>query len=214
MIGKAAGQQERIVAKAGTRTYHKEDLRRDLLAAARAHVARHGHINLSLRSLAQQVGVSTAAPYYHFTDRRALLLAVAIEGFEELIREATAIAAGPQAVEPKLQAMGESFLDFATRQPRLLELMYESELTSPEIDPALLACQDRAYRTLLAVMEEALPLLPPVEISLRVMAFWSAVYGYAVLRSKLMLRPYEPADLSPEEINRRVLEQAVRAALA
>ncbi|HWU04197.1 MAG TPA: TetR/AcrR family transcriptional regulator [Novosphingobium sp.] len=199
---------------AKAKTYHKEDLRRDLLAAARRHVADHGHLSLSLRSLAQQVGVSTAAPYYHFTDRRALLLALASEGFEELMASANAIVLGPEAVADQLLALGASFLDFTSRQPRLVELMYESELTSPEIDPALLAYQDRAYRILLKLMFAALPQLAEVEISVRVMAFWSAIYGYAMLRSKLMLKPYEPSDLSAQAIDSRVLAQAVRAALA
>jgi AcrR family transcriptional regulator len=204
-------QKERCVTKA--KPYHKEDLRRDLLAAGRAHVAEHGHLSLSLRSLAQQVGVSTAAPYYHFSDRRALLLALAIEGFEDLIEEATAIAQRSEAVAEKLLALGEAFLGFVARQPRLVELMYESELTSPEIDPALLACQDRAYRTLLEVMKAALPSHASVEISVRVMAFWSATYGYAMLRSKLMLKPYDPSDLSAQAIDSGVLAQAVKAAL-
>lgn len=202
------------MAKVKSKTYHKEDLHRDLLAAARGHVAEHGHLSLSLRSLAQQVGVSTAAPYYHFADRRALLLAVAIEGFEELNAGANAIASSPAPLADQLLALGKAFLDFSARQPRLVELMYESELTSPEIDPALLACQDRAYRTLLAVMNTALPAIAPVEISVRVMAFWSAIYGYAMLRSKLMLKPYDPSDLSPVEVDSRVLAQSVKAALA
>ncbi|MDE1918204.1 MAG: TetR/AcrR family transcriptional regulator [Sphingomonadales bacterium] len=199
---------------ARVKTYHKEDLRRDLLAAARAHVAEHGHLSLSLRSLAQQVGVSTAAPYYHFVDRRALLLAVALEGFEELNAGASAIAGSPAPVAEQLLALGEAFLDFVARQPRLVELMYESELTSPEINSALLACQDRAYRTLLGVMQAALPACAAVEISVRVMAFWSAIYGYAMLRSKLMLKPYEPSDLSAQAVDNGVLAQAVKAALA
>jgi len=200
------------VAKA--KTYHKEDLRRDLLTAARAHVATQGHLSLSLRSLAQQVGVSTAAPYYHFADKRALLLAVALEGFEELNAGARVIADGGAPVAEQLQALGEAFLDFVAKQPRLVELMYESELTSPEIDPALLAYQDRAYRTLLNVIQAALPAHAPVEISVRVMAFWSAIYGYAMLRSKLMLKPYEPSDLSARAVDSAVLGQAVKAALA
>ncbi|WP_206243924.1 TetR/AcrR family transcriptional regulator [Novosphingobium terrae] len=194
-------------------TYHKEDLRRDLLAAARAHVAAQGHLSLSLRSLAQQVGVSTAAPYYHFADRRALLLAVAEEGFAQLNGSALGIAEEPLPAADRMLALGEAFLTFAATQPRLLELMYESELTTPEIDPALLVQQSRGYRALLTVMEQACPALPPVELSVRVMAFWSTVYGYAMLRTKLMLKPYEPSDLPAETVDRAVIGQAVKAAM-
>ena len=71
-----------------------ESLQREFVDAARAFIAKHGHVNLSLRALAEQVGVTTAAPYYHFADRRALLLAVATEGFEELIGGARSLASG------------------------------------------------------------------------------------------------------------------------
>ncbi|MEL0252821.1 MAG: TetR/AcrR family transcriptional regulator, partial [Novosphingobium sp.] len=64
--------------------YHRENLRRDLLDAGREYVRQHGHHGLSIRTLAQQVGVSPGAPYHHFPDRRSLLLALAIEGFEEM----------------------------------------------------------------------------------------------------------------------------------
>jgi AcrR family transcriptional regulator len=37
---------------------------------------------LTLRRVAREAGVSQAAPYSHFKDKKALLAAVAIEGFE------------------------------------------------------------------------------------------------------------------------------------
>ena len=60
--------------------YHHGALRETLLAAAIEVVARQGADALSLRGLAQAVGVSSAAPYRHFPDRAALLAAVAAEG--------------------------------------------------------------------------------------------------------------------------------------
>lgn len=193
--------------------YHKENLRRDLLTAARSYVADLGHLTLSLRAIAQQVGVSTAAPYHHFADRRALLLAVAVEGFEDLNGGAGAIVASDRPATERLAALAEAFLTFAAAQPRLLELMYESELTTPEVDPVLLAYQDKGYRILLDVMAQAAPHLPSLDLSVRVMALWSTIYGYAMLRNKFMLKPYEPSELPAARIDRAVIEQAVRAAL-
>ena len=46
---------------------------------------RAGPQALSLRDLAQSLGVSRAAPYRHFRDRDALLAAVAAKGFEDLV---------------------------------------------------------------------------------------------------------------------------------
>lgn len=62
-------------------------------------------------------------------------------------------------------------------------------------------------------MQAVTPADTMVEISVRVMAFWSVIYGYAMQRSKPMLKPYEPSDLSAQAVDRRVQVQAVKAAL-
>jgi len=54
-------------------SYHHGDLRAALIKAATAEIERGGYENLSLRELADSVGVSRGAPYRHFADRRALL---------------------------------------------------------------------------------------------------------------------------------------------
>ena len=56
-------------------TYHRENLKEELLAAAVIYIAEHGHQDLSVRKLSQIVGVSPGAPYHHFPDRRSLLIA-------------------------------------------------------------------------------------------------------------------------------------------
>ena len=67
-------------------SYHHGDLRAALVKAAAAEIERSGYENLSLRELAESLGVSRAAPYRHFADRRALLAAVAADGFDGLRR--------------------------------------------------------------------------------------------------------------------------------
>ncbi|HEX5530320.1 MAG TPA: helix-turn-helix domain-containing protein, partial [Methylomirabilota bacterium] len=56
-------------------------LRDNLVDAAVALIARKGPQGFSLREVARRARVSEAAPYWHFTDREALLAAVAERGF-------------------------------------------------------------------------------------------------------------------------------------
>src|SRR5271154_3073563 len=56
--------------------YHHGDLRAALMRAAGGEIERGGYENLSLREVAASLGVSRAAPYRHFVDRRALLAAL------------------------------------------------------------------------------------------------------------------------------------------
>ena len=61
--------------------YHHGDLRHALVEAALKLVAEKGVQGLTLRETARRVGVSQAAPYRHFADKKELLLAVGEAGF-------------------------------------------------------------------------------------------------------------------------------------
>ena len=50
--------------------------------AALREAEREGPEAISIKALAKQIGVSQPAPYRHFADRRALLAAVAADGFD------------------------------------------------------------------------------------------------------------------------------------
>ena len=64
--------------------YHHGDLREALVEGALDILRDDGLEALTLRAVARRAGVSQAAPYRHFTDRRALVAAVAERGFERL----------------------------------------------------------------------------------------------------------------------------------
>ncbi|ARU17958.1 TetR/AcrR family transcriptional regulator [Croceicoccus marinus] len=193
--------------------YHRDDLRGDLLRAGRRYIAEKGHHSLSVRTLAQSVGVSPGAPYHHFRDRRALLLALASEGYEELFGAAHAFVEPGRTPEETLLEMGLQFVNFAVSSPRLLELMYESELTSPAVDPVLVKYQDIGHAALIKPLREALTELDENEIGLRGLAYWSSIYGFASLRRKHMIEKIEPPDMAQDQVVRRVISLAVSAAL-
>src|ERR1700749_2377102 len=128
-------------------SYHHPDLRTALVKAATAAIERGGYENLSLRELAESLGVSRAAPYRHFADRRALLAAVAADGFDRLttIYNATADRKTPQA---RLAAAGRGYLAFAAERPQLFRLMFGSALVGHAAappDPALIKSAGEAY---------------------------------------------------------------------
>jgi AcrR family transcriptional regulator len=96
-------------------TYRHGNLREAALAAARAMVETGGHEALSLRKVAQAVGVAHRSLYGHFADREALLDAVAETGFIDL---AAALAATASRAE-----LVEAYVRFALAKPRLYDLM-------------------------------------------------------------------------------------------
>lgn len=194
--------------------YHRDDLRGDLLAAGRDYVGKHGHLGLSMRTLAQTVGVSPGAPYHHFPDRRAFLLALAIEGFREMTAGAVAIAESDDPSAEKLKQMGLVFIRFADDNPHLIDLMYESELTSPTLDPQLLEFQVTGHNALRGPIIEAAPGLSDEEVDLRAVAYWAAIYGFSSMRRKGVLHPHKPDLIPSVDIADAIVDRSVRAALA
>lgn len=98
--------------------YHHGNLRRALLGAALAIVATDGIAGLSLRDVARRLGVSHQAPYRHFRDKRAILDAIAAEGFENLTLELRATASSHVPPARCVIACGFTHVAFAREHPR------------------------------------------------------------------------------------------------
>jgi AcrR family transcriptional regulator len=193
--------------------YHKENLRRDLLDAGREYVRTNGHLALSIRTMAQQVGVSPGAPYHHFPDRRSFLLALAVEGFEEMLAGTEELIASKRPAAEKLREMGIRFVRFAEQNPHLLDLMYESELTTPSLDPHLRELQNSGHVALRELIIEALPGMADNEYDLRVIAYWSAIYGFASMRKKGVIHS-DQNTLPSVDFADAIVDRAALAALA
>ena len=193
--------------------YHKENLRQDLLDAGRSYVEEHGHLNLSMRTLAQKVEVSSGAPYHHFPDRRSFLLALAVEGFQDMLAGARAAVDGIAGPTEKLRMMGLHFIGFAEKNPHLLDLMYESELTAPTLDPHLLHFQVEAHASLRNIIGSAVPGLTSEEADLRSIAFWSAIYGFATMRRKGVIHS-GGTSVAAEDMARAIVDRAALMAVA
>lgn len=119
------------------RSYHHGDLRAALLARAEETLREKGAEALSLRELARDLGVSHAAPSRHFRDRRALLDAVALNGFEQLTGLLTAADPGPaQGTFPeRLTAQARVCVDFALRETELMGVMFSRKYDTPDSEP-------------------------------------------------------------------------------
>lgn len=80
-----AGRYESgMIAKPARDTYRHGNLRADALKVAYRLVADGGYVALSLRQVADEVGVAHRSLYNHFKDREALLDAVATEAYLKL----------------------------------------------------------------------------------------------------------------------------------
>jgi AcrR family transcriptional regulator len=195
------------------RPSHRDDLRAELVAAALDVVIREGHEGLSIRKLAEAIGVSPGAPYNHFPDRRSLLIAVALEGYGRMFNETDFIDGHrdehpARSTEPLFRSF-IGFIRFAMTQPHLFTLMYESELVRPTLAAELGEAQDRGFQTLRREIGRLTPELDEHERSVRIATIWSAVFGFAMQANRAMLRHQAP-EPAPDDLAPEVVRQALR----
>lgn len=105
--------------------YHHGDLRKSLIITASDMVTEAGIENLSLRKLAERIGVSRTAAYHHFTDKNDLLCAIAQQGFERWHQLSNEIFSTENVSnEDKYRNFVHAYIAFATENPSLYELMF------------------------------------------------------------------------------------------
>jgi len=188
-------------------SYHHPDLRTALVKAATAAIERSGYENLSLRELAESLGVSRAAPYRHFADRRALLAAVAAEGFERLTTVYNATAEQKTAHD-RLAAAGRAYLAFAAERPQLFRLMFVSDLlgrTTAPPDPALIRSAGEAYVVFERLVAATLDYPDDRTVKAAAIAIMSTSYGFALLRMNDRLKPFMYGTLTQDDLVNAVL---------
>ena len=102
---------------------------------------------LSLRELAREAGVSHGAPRTHFVDRRALLDALAVRGFERLSASMQVSGSSePDDHIAGLTASAHAYVDFATGDAALLEVMW-SAVKEKDAAAEVLAAVGRFFAT-------------------------------------------------------------------
>lgn len=165
------------------RPYHHGNLRRALLDEALATIHADGVAALTLREIGARVGVSRTALYRHFADKRALLAAVATEGFRTLREQlVTAWEAGGRGREA-FDAMGVAYVRFAVANPSYYRVMFGGLVDRTAPDPELDAEAAGAFQALV----DALATLQRDGVvrgddTVTVARFvWAVVHGVAML---------------------------------
>ena len=187
------------------RPYHHGNLRRGLLDEALATIRAEGVEGLTLREIGARLGVSRTALYRHFADKRALLTAVATEGFRTLREQlVTAWEEGGHG-RAAFEAMGVAYVRFAVANPSHYRVMFGGFVDPDACEPELAVEAGGAFQALV----DALAALQRDAIvrgddTVKMASFvWSVVHGVAMLGIDGQLR--EPGAV--EELMRYALER-------
>lgn len=167
--------------------YHHGDLKAALLDGADALLDEVGAGAISLREIARQTGVSATATYRHFADKEALLVALAVRGFESF---GQVLIDAVQQSENPLAAIGQAYVRFALARPGRFRLMYGPIITNRTNYPELKTAQEAASQGFAKVLQSRTDLGNNPQIAS--LKLWCMVHGLSQLILDGMLSEYDP----------------------
>lgn len=113
---------------ASSRPYHHGDLRRTVIETALNMLQEEKGWQFTLREVARRAGVSHAAPYKHFPDKAALLVELAMIGFDRLRASLSAAKSeAPLTLRDEFASIARAYVAFGTDNPALYRLMFSAE---------------------------------------------------------------------------------------
>ena len=189
--------------------YHHGDLRAGLIRAALEAVEAGGPDAVSLRDLALKLGVSTAAPYRHFPDRRAVLAEVVAIGFADLTAayaRAQAEASDPAAA---LRETARAYLNLAFGRPGLFRLMFASDIVDAGAPADLLARAAEAWEGLFRAVGATTPGADLATVKRRAITGWSTLHGFITLVQGGRLKGFMTEPLTEAELLEAILDKTL-----
>ncbi len=154
-----------------------------ITAAARLIAEGEGWRAVTVRRLAEEIEYSQPVLYSHFENRDAIVAAVAVEGFRDIMIALQTAARGSIDRRDALENVALAYLAFARGHPALYEAMFTLptglRFAEPETKPELKA----AFDALAAVVAPA-----GGDVAVATETFWATLHGLAELERSGRIR--------------------------
>jgi AcrR family transcriptional regulator len=177
-----------------------EELRDEILdAAEQLLVETQSEDAVSIRAVADRVGVTPPSIYRHFADKSTLMFCVCTRQFDRLdVELRRQLAAGDDPVEV-VKECGRAYVQFGVDHPEAYRIMFmgHSDLTPEQYNDEVLA-DHGAFAGLLEAIEAVAAagrLRPGVDVMTAALVLWSTVHGMVSLRIAKPNFPWPPVDV-------------------
>jgi len=148
-----------------------------ILDAAEKIYRTEGADTLSMRRMAEELGISATALYRHYAGKDELLDAVADRGFEKLAADFRE-AAKKRTPRARLLAVFESFRAFALKRPALFDLMFFSQRPGARRFPGDIASGASPTANVVVELLKQMKVKDPLDVAL---LLWAEAQGLVSL---------------------------------
>ncbi|MFM1944370.1 MAG: hypothetical protein RI897_3352 [Verrucomicrobiota bacterium] len=177
-----------VLQSPNRREREKAELRTRILDAARELFFQNGYEAVTMREVARRIDYTATALYYHFPDKRSLLLELCQQDFQVLARSLKKLGRSSDPVE-RLRQMGLAYVSFGHDHPQHYRLMFMTPeahpCPAPQADPDQLPPDREAYSFLRQAVEEAIEtgrFQPDItDVDAVAQALWAGMHGLVAL---------------------------------
>jgi len=192
-----------IAGAKGRRARYGDEMRQDILQAAREIIAEEGAGALSIRGIARRIGYSAPALYEYFDGKEAIAAALFVDGFGKLAEMMEQIEQAEPDLNARIGAMGVAYRHFALAHPQEYSLMFGRPI--PEFRPSgeqLDVIASRAFAPLQRAFMAgvAAGVIRPMDPRTAATTAWALMHGLASLEIAGMSGPPPEHMLPPEAI--------------
>jgi len=161
----------------------KENLRQEIMDAAREMFVREGYANVSMRKIADKIGYSATTIYLYFNDKNDLLHQICEQTFALLAQNINAIYHLSDTPLEKLRSGLREYIHFGLKHPSQYEIVFITPLPV-ETEGGFEDSNGRiAFDTLRRVISDCIEanLLKNNDVELISQTLWAGIHGVTSL---------------------------------
>jgi AcrR family transcriptional regulator len=193
--------------KAPRRERLKQELREEILTAARELFVREGYASVSMRKIADAVGCAPGTLYLHFEDKSAILSAICLETFAKLDQRMEAIANDQGEPMERLRRGGRQYVQFGLDHPHHYWLTFGMDGGQSFHHENVKQAGMRSFECMRVCVRACMEAgkLNTDDVEEAAQAIWSLWHGIIML---LIAKPHFPF-IEPNRLIDRVLDIAI-----
>ena len=176
----------------------RENLKKRLLDAAEARIAKQGLTGLRARDVTADAGCALGGLYTAYEDLDMLILTVSSRTLGRLGAALEVAAAGQSTPEARLEALALAYMDFAMQNRNLWFALFDHNMVSREIPDWHYAEHEVLIRYIMGPLHQLQPRMTPDGLALRARTLFSAVHGIVRLSLEDRFAAAKPHELATE----------------